>query len=186
MYNVLEKLRSGEPLTAKEKVIHEKGLVSVLKQMHDNLDAAVFDANGWPATLTDEEILERLVALNAERAEEERRGLIRWLSPEFHSPAGTKAEVQGEIEVQEEDGGLAETPTAAKTLSWPKALPDRISALRQWASSQRKPIDAADAAATCMGAKPADVEPILESLGALGLLRAVPGAVGRRWASSGG
>jgi hypothetical protein len=28
MYNVLEKLRSGEALTAKEKVIHEHGLVS--------------------------------------------------------------------------------------------------------------------------------------------------------------
>jgi hypothetical protein len=47
MYNVLEKLRSGEPLTAKEKGIHEQGLVSVLKQLHDDLDAAVFDAYGW-------------------------------------------------------------------------------------------------------------------------------------------
>jgi hypothetical protein len=47
MYNVLEKLRSGEALTAKEKVIHEQGLVSVLKQIHDDLDAAVFDAYGW-------------------------------------------------------------------------------------------------------------------------------------------
>ncbi|MBA4032955.1 MAG: SAM-dependent methyltransferase, partial [Planctomyces sp.] len=62
MYNVLERLRSGEPLTAKEKVVHEQGLVSVLKQIHDDLDAAVFEAYGWPVTLTDEEILERLVA----------------------------------------------------------------------------------------------------------------------------
>ncbi|MEX1233126.1 MAG: hypothetical protein WEB58_22945 [Planctomycetaceae bacterium] len=44
--------------------------MSVLQQIHDELDAAVFDAYGWPASLTDEEILERLVALNAERAEE--------------------------------------------------------------------------------------------------------------------
>ena len=65
MYNVLEKLRSGETLTDKEKTIHEQGLVSVLKPIHDELDAAVFDAYGWPVTLTDEEILERLVALNA-------------------------------------------------------------------------------------------------------------------------
>jgi hypothetical protein len=71
MYNVLEKLRAGEPLSAKEQTIHEQGLVSVLKQIHDELDAAVFDAYGWPASLTDEEILERLVALNAERAAEE-------------------------------------------------------------------------------------------------------------------
>lgn len=70
-------------LTAKEREIHEKGLVSVLKQIHDELDAAVFDAYGWPHDLSDEEILERLVALNHERAEEEKRGLIRWLRPEF-------------------------------------------------------------------------------------------------------
>ena len=88
MYNVLEKLRSGAELTAKEKKTHEEGLVSVLKQIHDDLDAAVFDAYGWPATLTDEEILERLVALNAERAAEEARGLVRWLRPEFQNPSG--------------------------------------------------------------------------------------------------
>jgi hypothetical protein len=28
--------------TDKEKLIHDKGLVSVLKQLHDDLDAAVF------------------------------------------------------------------------------------------------------------------------------------------------
>jgi len=67
MYNSLEKLRSGEPLPAKEKKVHEQGLVSVLAQIHDDLDAAVFDAYVWPHDLTDEEILERLVALNAER-----------------------------------------------------------------------------------------------------------------------
>jgi hypothetical protein len=65
---VLEKLRSGEALTAKEKAIHEQGLVSVLRQLHDDLDSAVFAAYGWPATLTDAEILERLVVLNAVRA----------------------------------------------------------------------------------------------------------------------
>jgi hypothetical protein len=85
MYNVLEKLRSGEALTAKEKKIHDDGLVSVLKKIHDDLDTAVFDAYGWPATLSDDEILERLVALNRERAAEEKRGLIRWLRPEFQT-----------------------------------------------------------------------------------------------------
>ena len=85
MHNVLAKLRSGETLTDKEKSIHEQGLVSVLKQIHDELGAAVFDAYGWPGTLTDEEILERLVALNAERAAEGARGQIRWLRPDFQN-----------------------------------------------------------------------------------------------------
>jgi len=34
---------------------------------HRKLDQAVFAAHGWPADLTDEEILERLLALNLER-----------------------------------------------------------------------------------------------------------------------
>ena len=33
LYNVLEKVRAHEPLTDKEKIIHERGLVSVLKQL---------------------------------------------------------------------------------------------------------------------------------------------------------
>ncbi len=35
---------------------------------HRKLDQAVLDAYGWPHDLTDEEILERLLALNLERA----------------------------------------------------------------------------------------------------------------------
>ena len=108
MYNVLEKLRSGEALTAKEKKIHEDGLVSVLKQIHDDLDAAVFDAYGWPHDLTDEQILERLVALNAGRAEEERRGIVHWLRPEFQNPQGAAVAAQTEIGLVAEQAG--ETP----------------------------------------------------------------------------
>ncbi|MFH7244048.1 MAG: hypothetical protein ACHWZW_14500 [Spirulina sp.] len=36
-------------------------------------------------------ILERLVALNAQRAEEERNGLIRWLRPEYQAPDSVRA-----------------------------------------------------------------------------------------------
>jgi hypothetical protein len=106
MYNVLEKLRSGEELTAKEKKIHDDGLVSVLKKIHDDLDAAVFDAYGWPATLSDDEILERLVALNHERAAEEQRGLVRWLRPEFQNKLQDKTaggDVQREFDAAGED-----------------------------------------------------------------------------------
>lgn len=78
-------------MTPKEKLIHDRGLVSVLKQLHDELDAAVFAAYGWPMTLTAAEIRERLVALNAERAAEEKRGIIHWLRPEYQT-RGQKAE----------------------------------------------------------------------------------------------
>ncbi|WP_395790164.1 class I SAM-dependent DNA methyltransferase [Aquimonas sp.] len=110
MYNVLEALREGRELSAKERVIHSEGLVSVLRQLHDELDAAVLDAYGWADLLPDlriahgidsaptgdsrvearrrfdEAVLERLVALNTERAAEEARGLIRWLRPEYQNP----------------------------------------------------------------------------------------------------
>ena len=54
----------------------------ILKEYHDNLDTAVAAAYGWPADLTDNEILIRLVALNQERVREEAAGQIRWLRPD--------------------------------------------------------------------------------------------------------
>ncbi|MEO7794372.1 MAG: hypothetical protein ABIV06_06310 [Thermoanaerobaculia bacterium] len=39
---------------------------------HKKLDEAVFAAYGWPSDLTDEQILERLLALNLERAAAEK------------------------------------------------------------------------------------------------------------------
>ena len=42
-----------------------------LSNVHSRLDAAVAVAYGWPANITDAEILERLLALNLERAEAE-------------------------------------------------------------------------------------------------------------------
>jgi SAM-dependent methyltransferase len=93
MYNVLEKLRSGEALDADDERIKTEGLVLILKELHDKLDALVFEAYGWPATLTEEDILARLVALNKERAAEERAGTIRWLRPDYQIPRfGSDAE----------------------------------------------------------------------------------------------
>ncbi len=42
--------------------------IDELDHIHITLDRAVLDAYGWPRTLTDEQILERLLALNLERA----------------------------------------------------------------------------------------------------------------------
>ena len=44
---------------------------SWLDLAHKKLDAAVATAYGWPADLSRKQILERLLALNLERAEEE-------------------------------------------------------------------------------------------------------------------
>jgi hypothetical protein len=107
LYNVLDALRHGTPLSVKDKALHEQGLVSVLQSLHDELDAAVLQAYGWsdlgPVPWRDETaraawtetLLERLVALNAQRSAEEAGtwpgspsgGLVRWLRPEFQDPA---------------------------------------------------------------------------------------------------
>lgn len=92
MYNLLEKLRAGEPFTDADRDYNNRALVSTLKQIHDDLDHAVLDAYGWPHDITDEQILENLVALNAQRAEEERNGLIRWLRPEYQAPDQAQAQ----------------------------------------------------------------------------------------------
>ena len=99
LYNVLDALRAGRALSAKEKLHHDTGLVGVLHSLHDELDAAVLQAYGWPdlgpvpwaddaaRQAWTESLLERLVALNTRRAADEARGLIRWLRPEFQDPA---------------------------------------------------------------------------------------------------
>jgi hypothetical protein len=171
MYNVLEKLRSGEPLTEKEREIHEQGLVSVLKQIHDDLDAAVFEAYGWPSTLTNEEILERLVALNHERAEEEKLGLVRWLRPDFQNPQGEKTVTQVSIQ----DAGL-ETPKPEKVakvkraakLPWPKDLPARVVAVRDLLAELRE-ATAAEVPRRFKGVQEEQAEKLLESLAAVGV-----------------
>ena len=39
-----------------------------LRDIHARLDAAVLAAYGWPADITDDDLLARLLALNLERA----------------------------------------------------------------------------------------------------------------------
>jgi hypothetical protein len=85
MYNLLEKLRAGQEFTEADRAYNNKALVSTLQQIHDQLDQAVFTAYGWQdlwaaqqtalrqaqgTAHINETILERLVALNAERAAE--------------------------------------------------------------------------------------------------------------------
>jgi hypothetical protein len=185
MYNVLEKLRKKEVLTEREKVIHETGLVSVMKQLHEELDAAVFDTYDWPHDLTDEQILERLVALNAERAEEEQRGIIRWLRPEFQNPAGATA-VQQTVAELETDLPPAAADTATGLRPWPKELPAQIAAVREVVTTGPDESWSAERTSrTFRGAKRAQVETVLESLSALGLLVAFGEGSARQWKAAG-
>lgn len=124
---------NSTPLTAKEKAIHEKGLVAVLKSLHDELDAAVLDAYGWHDQSSDETLLERLVALNAERAAEEAQGRIRWLRPEFQNPQAAQTSMAGLGDSgwrnQKSDGATSPPVTPAPPQQWPPTLPDQLAAI---------------------------------------------------------
>ncbi|MEO8496599.1 MAG: DNA methyltransferase, partial [Planctomycetota bacterium] len=158
-------------LTAKERVIHEQGLVSVLKQIHDELDAAVCDAYGWPHNLDDEEILQRLVDLNHERAAEEARGVIRWLRPEFQNPGGKPA-IQTKLDIDEpEPEPIKAKPAKLKKQAWPAALPDRFSAVRTALTQHTGPANATDVAKYFSRARKANVEEILDTLVSVGQVR---------------
>lgn len=166
MYNVLEKLSGGAPLDANEKVIHENGLISILKHIHDDLDAAVDIAYGWPSNLSEDELLERLVALNHERAAEENRGLIRWIRPDFQAKTA-RSETQIEIDIATVPG-IKSTP--AKKHAWPKTLPEQVQAVRA-ALTQSGSASAISIGKAFTGARQARVDDLLAALVALGQAR---------------
>jgi hypothetical protein len=198
LYNVLTALRRGEPLTAKEKVIHDDGLVTLLKQLHDEIDSAVLSAYGWsdlaPAPMPfadliarggpeaealDQELLTRLVALNHERAAEEKRGLIRWLRPEYQNPEAA-AVTQSDLGIEEatRDGrgphgrapGRA-TAVTANTEPWATKLPEQVGLVKKLIPQHgTDPATLSAAFGKANKKRQEQIEGILETLRGLGLL----------------
>ena len=179
LYNVLEKLRAGATLNAKEKTLHDQGLVTLLRQIHDELDAAVLEAYGWadlhPLTPEREpELLTRLVALNHERAAEEQRGQIRWLRPDYQNPGNTSAPqaTQPTLTGTETAPPLKTENCELKTPSWPARLPDQVALIRQLLATD--PTATAETLSAQFGRKSPkrteQIEGILETLRGLGHL----------------
>ena len=194
LYNVLEKLRTGTALTDKERKIHDHGLATILKQIHDDLDLAVLEAYGWQDLVDakpladrlatgdesaqeleqelEQELLKRLVALNHERAAEEKHGLVRWLRPEYQAPddTGVPASEQKQIELEAESAS-AKPITPAEKLKWPASMPDQVAAIQRLLPATGP--DPAELAA-CFGkrtqARIRTITEILDTLTALGKL----------------
>jgi hypothetical protein len=169
MYNVLEAVRAGQTLSAKERAVYDQGLVGILKELHDQLEAAVAEAYGWPTDLSTEQILERLVALNAERAAEEARGLVRWLRPEYQAKGeAVQQAAQGELDVEEE----APPPAPTEALPWPKELPAQAAALSTVLAALPAPATVAEIATHFAGKATQkrldEIARLLETLEALG------------------
>ena len=165
LYNVLEALREGRALTQAERDVHDRGLVTLIRQHHDAIDALVAEAYGWPADLSDEDILARLVALNKQRAAEEAKGLIRWLRPEYQAPE-YKAPV-----TQTLDFGETATAVPDNVIPWPNALPEQVSAVQQVLAAASAPLAPQDVARAFKGKRAATVRPVLEALAGIGMAR---------------
>jgi hypothetical protein len=129
----------------------------------------VFAAYGWPTTLTDAEILERVVALNAERAKEEAVGLVRWLRPEYQNPKGAQAQ-QSALAIPTPNPQPSALSRRRK-LPWPKTLSERVKTVSTALAAVKQPVTAADVAKAFARVKAADVGEILETLCTMGHAR---------------
>ena len=211
---MLAKLRSGAVLTLTDKLLHEQGLVSVLRSLHDELDAAVLQAYGWadlgPApwaeetarTTWTEALLDRLAALNTKRAADEAQGLVRWLRPEFQNPAchapamPQQAEIDttqpeaGDDDAARADAGSA-TPASPAAMAprrpWPADLPAQMRAVAELLAAAPAPLTEAALAERFSGRGPwkKRLPQILQTLEAVGRARTEPGNhAPARWRSA--
>ena len=186
MYNVLEALKAGHDLTAKEKTIHTQGLVGVLKELHDELDAAVLQAYGLELGLSNDALLNHLVSLNAQRALEEKTGKVRWLRPEFQNPvlrgsshlllnqelvAPVSIGLQADLMLENDQKTARNDKKDAQP--WPNTLPAQVSATAQLLASAGAALSLSQIQASFKGKGPwkKGLPRILETLEALGRAR---------------
>ena len=175
LYNVVEKLRqsdgsAGESLNAKEQTINQQGLASVVLSLHQQIDAAVADAYGWPHNLPDSEILTRLVQLNHERTAEEAAGHIRYLRPSYQAPG----QQQLGIDLPTSAPAVGALIAEVSQQEWPKELAQQMQAVRDTVQQAGIPINAKQVAAVFLRTNAGKVQPLLDTLAMLALVRQTP------------
>ncbi|CAM3463846.1 MmeI-like target recognition domain-containing protein [Deinococcus saxicola] len=166
LYNVLEKLRARETLTDTERDVNTRGLVKTLKELHDELDALVADAYGWPADLPTPELLEKLAALNAVHAAEERQDIVQYLRPRYQNPEATVQGLLVEVE------GVA--AAAAKRPAFPRKTKEQSQAVRQLLRDSARPLTPGQIAQSFTGVGEGRIEDILGLMEGVGQVREVP------------
>ncbi|NVO85427.1 class I SAM-dependent DNA methyltransferase [Hymenobacter terrestris] len=167
LYNVVEKLRTNQTLTAKDQTVNHQGLASVVLSLHQQLDATVAEAYDWSTTLPDAEILTRLVHLNHERTREEKQGHVRYLRPAYQAPG----EHQSAMELPTAITAVAAVTTAAAQ-PWPAELAQQMFAVRsivQQAGGEA--LSSAQVAARFRRIKADKVKPLLDTLAMMSLVR---------------
>jgi SAM-dependent methyltransferase len=139
LYNAREAILSGALLSPAEVEIRNRGLVLILNEYHEAIDAAVTAAYGLPADAGEEAILEALVALNRERTREEKRGEVRWLRPDYQRPRFGRDAAAGEQIAAAE---LLVMPTPAVKPSFPPQPVERVATVLAILAASDAPLDA--------------------------------------------
>lgn len=165
LYNVLRALREERALSEVERSIHDRGLVTLIRQHHDAIDRYVAEAYGWPTDLSDDDILIRLVALNKERAAEETKGFVRWLRPDYQAPE-YKVPVTQTLDLGETASVLPDS-----VIPWPSTLPEQVSAVQSILTAALAPLTPQDVARAFNGKRAATVRPVLDALTGIGMAR---------------
>ncbi|MDF1486574.1 class I SAM-dependent DNA methyltransferase [Ramlibacter sp. H39-3-26] len=183
IYNVLTALREGRALTPKEKTIHTQGLVGVLRELHDELDAAVLAAYGLPANASTDGILAHLVQLNTQRAAEEAQGRVRWLRPAFQNPQNSlqkqellpQEERAPEADFDSEKSLSKQEQTTPPQHPWPATLPEQVRAVAAVLAHTPAPLTLAAIELRFKGRGPwkKSLPTLLQTLEALGRAQAV-------------
>ena len=189
LYNVLAALRAGRPLTPKEKTIHTQGLVGVLRELHDQLDAAVLAAYGLPDGSTGDALLAHLVQLNARRAQEEAQGQVRWLRPGFQNPQKSHQNQElPALDTQAQEPDLTDEKPLVKQeqpaqAPWPATLPEQVRAVAELLAASPAPLPLAAIEARFKGRGPwkRGLPTLLSTLEALGRARQLASAEGVLW-----
>ena len=142
--------------------------MGTLRDIHAELDIAVAEAYGWPATISDQEILARMVALNEVRSKDELSGRVHWLRPEFQAPrSSTHDQIElGDFEIPESEVSLIKDRFRPR---WPGKLADQASALRNVLG--QRPASASVIARSLSRTRLRQVEALLETLVTLGQAR---------------
>jgi hypothetical protein len=170
LYNVRTKHLTGEQLDLIEQDMLTRGRVAIIAELHDRLDRAVARAYGWAADLSADDIVARLVALNAERAAEERAGRVRWLRPDYQMRPGMVV-IGGGADV---GAGLAFPSPAVRAVrpALPRDRDGRVAAVIAALASQSAPMTTDALAASFKGGKPVrqTVERVLEAGARVGLV----------------
>lgn len=122
----------------------------------------------------DDALLERLAALNTERAAEEQRGLTRWLRPEFQIPASGQPQAPAAEQLEIDTGEEAFVPVKpGARRPWPAMLQEQVRAVAEVLAAARAPLKE-DAIAACFAGRGAwrkRLPQIVDTLVAVGRVR---------------